>query len=195
MAATAGPLAGQARTAVSLRVGAIGSSSLVRDSIVEAFAVRPQVAPMLGLRVTMPVGRRYTVGGQVALSRSNLRTVGDTAATTVTSLDVWAPSVVIRTSLKAWLAAEARFGLLVYHAAEPEGTLFSDGAPVAPMLGVGAALERPLGTRYRAALFVDYDAHRFTTTGLKARGFTGATIVHRVSVGLSLTREFGHAAP
>jgi hypothetical protein len=195
VAAAAGPAAGQSRTAVGLRVGVVGSSNLVRDSIVEAFAVRPQVAPMLGLRVTMPVGDRYVVGGQVAVSRSSLRTVADTAARTVTTITVWAPSVVVRTSLRPWLAAEARLGLLLYDAAEPQGTLFSDGAPVAPMLGVGVALERPLGTRYRAALFLDYDAHRFTTTVLRARGFTGATIVHRLSVGLSLTREFGRATP
>jgi hypothetical protein len=189
------PAVGQTPWAVGVRVGAVGSSDLVRDSIVEPFAVRPQVAPLLGLRAIFPVGDRYLLGAQLAVSRSDLRTVTDTAEATVTALTVWAPSLVLRTSFLPWLAAEARLGALLYDPATPEGTLFSDGSPVAPMLGLGFALERPLNERFRAALFLDYDAHRFTTTTLGERGFTGATIVHRVAVGLSLTREFGHAAP
>ena len=189
------PAVGQTPWAVGFRVGAIGSSNLVRDSIVEPFAVRPQVAPLLGLRAIFPVGDRYLLGGQVTVNRSDLRAVTDTSAATVTALTVWAPSLVLRTAILAWLAAEARFGALLYDPATPEGTLFSDGSPVAAMLGLGLALERPLTTSFRAALFLDYDAHRFTTTALSERGFTGATIVHRVAVGLSLTREFGHAAP
>lgn len=121
--------------------------------------------------------------------------MGDTSAATITSLTVWAPSVVLRAPVRPWLAVEGRVGALLYDPGDPEGTLFSDGAPVAPMLGLGLALERPLGARYRAALFVEYDVHRFSTTALEARGFTGATIVHRLGVGLSVAREFGHAEP
>jgi hypothetical protein len=176
-------------------VGAIGSSDLARDSIVEAFAVRPQVAPQLGLRAVFPAGERFFLGGQLSVSRSDLRTVGDPASATVTGLTVWAPSLVVRTSLRPWLAAEGRIGALLYDPANPEGTLFSDGSPVEPVLGMGLALERPLTASFRAALFLDYDVHRFTTTALSNRGFTGATIVHRVAVGLSLARELGHAVP
>jgi hypothetical protein len=189
------PAAGQLRGAGSFRHGAIGSSDMVRDSIVEALAVRPRVAPQLGLRAVFPAGGRYLVGGQLSVSRSDLRAETDTAAATVTALTVWAPSLVLRTALRPWLAVEARLGALLYDPASPEGTLFSDGAPVAPMLGLGLAVERPLTDRFLASLFLDYDAHRFTTTALEERGFSGATIVHRVAAGLSLAWEFDHAAP
>lgn len=189
------PAVGQSPWAVGFRVGAIGSSDLVRDSIVEAFGVRPQVAPQLGLRAVFSAGNGYLVGGQLSVSRSNLRAVTDSAATTVTALTVWAPSIVVRTSIRPWLAGEARLGALLYDPATPSGTLFSDGSPIAPMLGLGLALERPLTERFRAALFLDYDAHGFTTTALRDRGFTGTTIVHRLAVGLSLAREFDGAAP
>lgn len=189
------PAAGQLPGSVSFRLGAVGSSDLVRDSIVEALAVRPQVAPQLGLRAVFPAGGRWLVGGQLSVSRSNLRAETDTAAATVTALTVWAPSLVVRTSLRPWLAVEARLGALLYDPASPEGTLFSGGSPVAPMLGLGLAVERPLTDRFLASLFLDYDAHRFSTTALEQRGFSGATTVHRVAAGLSLAWEFDHAAP
>jgi hypothetical protein len=189
------PASAQPRGGVAVQVGAVGSSNLVRDSIVEVLEVRPQVAPLLGLVASFPIGGRYLLGGQVTVNRSDLRTVSDSSAATVTALTVWAPSLVLRTSLRPWLGAEVRLGAILYDPADPAGTLFSDGAPVAPMLGLGLSLERALGQDFRAALFLDYDAHRFTTPALEARGFTGVTVVHRLGLGVSLTREFRHAEP
>jgi hypothetical protein len=189
------PTAVGAQVAVGLRIGAVGSSNLVRDSVVEALDVRPQVAPQLGLRVSIPVGKRYTFGGDLAVSRSDLRANGDTASTTVTALTQWAPGVFLRAALLPWLGAEARIGALIYDPKQTVGTLFADGAPIEPLLGLGVTMERALGSRLVAAVFVQYDAHRFTTTSLRARGFTGETTVHRVALGLSLSRAFGRASP
>ena len=172
-----------------------GSTNLVRDSIVENLEVRPQVAPLLAIRASLPVGKRYTFGGEAAVSRSDLRASGDTGATTVTALTLWAPSVFLRAAMLPWLGAEARLGALIYDPRETVGTLFADGAPIEPTLGVGVTMEHALGNRLVASLFAQYDAHRFTTNSLRARGFTGETTVHRITVGLSLSREFGHAAP
>jgi len=162
---------------------------------VEALEVRPAVAPQLGIRASLPIGGRYALGVGLSVSHSNLRATDDTATSTVTTLTMWSPSVFLRADILPWLGAEAHLGLQIYDPGETVGTLFSQGAPVEPSLGLGLAMERALGHRLTASLFVQYDAHRFTTTALGARGFTGATVVHRVAVGLSLRREFGHAKP
>jgi len=187
--------AGSAQVTIGLRLGAVGSTNLVRDSVVEALEVRPTVAPQLGIRASLPLGGRYTVGAGVSVSRSNLRATGDTGTSTVTTLTMWSPNVFLRADVLPWLGAEAHLGLQIYDPGQTVGTLFSDGAPVEPSLGLGLAMERALGNRFVASLFVRYDAHRFTTTALSARGFTGKTVVHRIAVGLSLGREFGHAKP
>jgi len=189
------PTALGAQVSVGLRIGAVGSSNLVRDSVVETLEVRPQVAPQLGLRISFPAGTRYVFGGDIAVSRSDLQARGDTASTTVTTLTQWAPGAFLRAALLPWLGAEARIGALIYDPGETVGTLFADGAPVEPLLGLGVTMERALGSRLVAAVIVQYDVHRFTTTSLRARGFSGQTTVHRLAIGLSLSREFGHAAP
>jgi hypothetical protein len=182
-----------AQVTAALRIGAVGSTRLVRDSVVETVTVRPQVAPQLGLRASVPLGGSYAVGGDVAVSRSDLRAAGDSASTTVTGLTVWTPALFLQMSVLPWLRAEARLGAVIYHASEPQGTLFGEDAPVEPTLGLGLAVERPLGNRLVAALQLQYDAHRFSTTALQTRGFTGKTVVHRIGIGLSLGREFGRA--
>jgi hypothetical protein len=196
----AGPLllcagAAGAQVTVALRLGAVGSTNLVKDSVVETLDVRPLVAPQLGIRASLPVGGHYTVGAGLAVSRSDLRATGDTGTTTVTALTMWSPSVFLQAEIVPWLRAEAHLGAQIYDPGETVGTLFSQGAPIDPSLGLGLVMERALGNRLVASLFVDYDVHRFTTTALNARGFTGETVVHRIAVGLSLGREFGHAKP
>lgn len=185
------PTAG-AQVSVGIGVGAVASSNLVKDSIVEAIAVRPRIAPQLALRVEGPLAGRYRLAGELSVSHSSLMAHGDTS-TRVTGLTLWAPVIAIEAAVTPWLGAEARLGALLYQPGERQGTLFSDGAPVTPTLGVGLRAERALTGGISGSLHVRYDLHRFTTTRLKARGFTGETAVHRVAVGVAFHRRFGRA--
>ena len=193
--ALAGAMPVEAQVQVGLRMGAVGSTEIVRDSVVEPIEVRPQVAPQIGLAASFLWRDRLRIGATFAVSRSDLQAISDSATTSVTRLTLWAPGVFLRVGALPWLTAEARLGAVVYDPSETEGTLFSEGAPIEPYLGVGVAVERALGNRLAASLFAQYDAHRFTTAALDDRGFTGKTLVHRIALGLSLSREFGHATP
>ncbi|HEX9633485.1 MAG TPA: hypothetical protein VGA02_13575 [Gemmatimonadales bacterium] len=184
--------AAQAQVSLGIGVGAVASSNLVTDSIVEVIAVRPRIAPQLTIRVERPLSGRYRVAGEVSVSHSSVMAHGDTS-TRVTGLTLWAPVIAIEAAATAWLGAEARLGALIYQPGERESTLFSDGAPIAPTLGLGLRAERGLTSGIRGSLQLRYDLHRFTTTRLRVRGFTGETVVHRVALSVAIHRGFGRA--
>ena len=185
------PSAARAQVSVGVGLGVVGSSNLVRDSIVEVVSVRPQAAPQIGLRIETPLGGRYRVAGELSVSHSSLMARGEATSTKITGLTLWAPAVVLQAAVTPWLAGEARLGALIYAPSETESTLFSDGAPVTPVLGLGITAARALGDRLTGTLQLRYDLHRFTTNALKSRGFTGETVVHRIALGITLFRRFG----
>ena len=67
-------------------------------------------------------------------------------------------------------------------------------APITPTIGLGLGAERGVGRGMHGSLQLRYDLHRFNTNALKARGFTGETVVHRVALSIALHRTFGRAA-
>jgi hypothetical protein len=184
--------AARAQVSLGLGLGAVASSNLVTDSIVEAIRVRPRIAPQLTIRVEKPLSGRYRLAGEISVSHSALMAYGDTS-TRVTGLTLWAPVIAIEAAATSWLGAEARLGAVIYKPGQRDGTLFSDGVPVMPTLGLGLRAERRVTSGIRGSLQVRYDLHRFTTTRLKARGFTGETVVHRIALGVAFHRSFGRA--
>lgn len=187
------PLPARAQVSLGLGIGVVASTRLVTDSIVEAIAVRPRIAPQVQLRIETALSGRYHLAGDLFVSRSPLMAHGPSASTRITSLTVWSPGVALRAAATPWLGAEARLGILIYDPGDTEGTLFADGAPVTPQLGLALLAERAFGTTLAGTLQLRYDVHRFTTTSLKTRGFTGETIVHRIAVGVALYRRMGRA--
>lgn len=185
------PPAARSQVTIGLGLGGVASTHLVRDSIVETIAVRPQVAPQVTVRVEAPLAGRYRLSGDLAVSHSNVMAHGSGASTKVTGLTLWSPGVSLRAAAAPWLGAEARIGILIYDPGDTGGTLFADGAPVTPQIGLGLHAERALGGALAASLDLRYDVHRFTTSSLRARGFTGGTVVHRVALGLTLYRRLG----
>lgn len=178
---------------LGLGIGAVASSNLVTDSIVETIAVRPQVAPQLDLRVEKTLSARYRLAGDLAVSRSTVEAHGPSSSSEITSLTLWSPGIGLVAAATSWLGAEARLGALIYDPGATEGTLFADGAPVTPVLGLGLRAERALSGTLTGALHIRYDVHRFTTDALKARGFTGETVVHRIAFGITLYRRMSRA--
>jgi hypothetical protein len=189
------PSTARAQLSLGLGVGAVASSRLVTDSIVEAIAVRPQIAPQLSFRIETVLSARYHVAGELTVSHSSLMAHGATGSTRVTSLTLWSPGVVLRAVATPWLGAEASVGALIYDPGDTQGTFFADGAPVTPQFGLGLRAERALGHALAGTLHLRYDLHRFSTNALRARGFTGETIVHRIALGIALYRRMGRAPP
>lgn len=190
--ATLAPPAG-AQVRLGVHTGVVASSNLLRDSIVQPFVVRPNLALALALSAETAVPGGYWAGGRLTVSRSDVEAHPSVQTEPVTTLTLWQPAVFLRHAVRPWLVAEARIGLLVYTPSPSRGTFFRDGGPVRPLVGLGIALQRGLSRRMALEVTGTYDVHQFTTTTLESSGFTGQTIVHRVGVLISVHRLVGDA--
>jgi hypothetical protein len=179
--------ASSAGAQVTLQLGVVASTALVRDSFVEAFPVRANPALVAGLSAEAHVDR-YRVGVSLNVSRSDLMRRESISTSPVTRLTIWHPAVYLRQPLRPWLSGEARLGLVIYHPSVRSGTLFRNGAPVQPALGVGLRVERRVGRGVAVGIAGQYDLHRFSTPALRTEGFTGDTFVHRVTFSLGVRR-------
>jgi hypothetical protein len=185
--ASAGPAAAQVR--VGLHLGPIGSTRLVRDSIVEPVTVRPNIGLAAALTAETSVTGGYRAGVRLTATRSNVEThSASQGSAPVTTLTLWHPAAFLRHSIVPWLSAEARLGMFFYAPSQRTGTFFRDGVSPRPALGLGLGIERPLGSRMALEALVTYDVHRFSTAALRAAGFTGETVVHRFGLQLGVHR-------
>jgi hypothetical protein len=179
---------------VGVHLGLVVSSNLVGDSIVNRFSVRANPALALGVTGETRLDR-YWLGAALTVSRSDVVGREPQGEFTVSRLTIWHPTVYLRQPLRPWLSGEARLGLIIYHPSVRTGTLFRDGTPVQPALGVGLRVEHRLGGAVAVGFAGHYDLHRFSTPRLRAEGFTGHSYVHRVSAVLSLRRIPAHERP
>ena len=178
-----------AQVTFGARIGALWSSNLVRDSIVTTVTTRPRIAPVVALRVEVPVRDRYRIAGELAASHSTLMSYSANEDVHVTGLTVLVPALTVRVPATPWLTGEARVGAVLYAPSRKTGTLFSAGAPIRPTLGLGLSADRPLGRAWVVAIALQYDVHKFTTTALRAQGFVDASVVHRVAIMLAFSRR------
>lgn len=178
-----------AQVTFGARLGAVWSSNLARDSIVTTVTTRPNIAPLIGLRVELPIYNTYRLAAEVAASHSTLVGRSSDGNASVTGLTVLSPTLAFRVPANPWLAGEARVGAALYTASRKTGTLFSAGVPIEPTLGLGIAADRPLGRSWVVAVALQYDVHKFTTTALRAHGFVDASVVHRVALMLALSHR------
>lgn len=178
-----------AQVTFGARIGALWSSNLVRDSIVTTVTARPRIAPVVALRVELPLRNRYRIAGELAASHSSLMSHSPDGDTPVTGLTVFAPALAVRVPATPWLTGEVRLGAVLYAPSGRTGTLFSAGAPIKPTLGLGLSADRPLGRSWVLAIALQYDVHKFGTAALRAQGFVDESVVHRVGIMLALSRH------
>lgn len=177
----------RAQVSVHLSAGARYTSTLVRDSIVTNFSVRPALAPALALTVGTPVDTtgKWSVEAVVDFSHSDLiRHDADGSTPAIGGLSTLALSVGMRRQLLPWLSARGSVGGLKYLPASESG-IFSQGSGSLFALG-GLALDAapPFGARWGLAFETRLDLHRFITPALRAEGFQDSRPVVRVALGV-----------
>ena len=178
-----------AQSRVGARIGLTGSSTLVRDSIVQALSIRPNLAPTIGFWIESRLDLVYRVdlGLDMAWSQLTQHTPG-AAAADVVPLTSWTPTISLRRLVHRNIAARATMGALIYDPDQKTSNLFRRGAPVFPLLGLGATMERSVGGGLLLTLDLRYDFHRFTTASLRDAGFVGQRPVHRLTLALGVSR-------
>jgi hypothetical protein len=158
------------------------TSTLVHDSIVRPFDIRPGTSPALALTVEFPQARGWTAGVRLDVSWSQLRRYDEQGDADLGGLGMLAATVGLRRTLAPRVSAGLRAGALRYQPAREDGVFASGTGGLVPLVGLAAtfagATPRSLG------LELGYDLHRFITPALRERGYQDARVVHRLTLAL-----------
>ncbi len=173
-----------AQVAVHATLGARYTSTLVHDSIVDPFDVRPDIAPALSAGADLPLAAPWRLDLLADVSTSPLRRhLPDGTAPTITRLWMVGVAVGLRRQLEPWMHGRVSIGALKYLPARSIG-LFQDGATLTPFGSLTFALAPPAAARHHLALELGADLHRFLTPALRNNGFVDPRAVYRITVGV-----------
>lgn len=181
----ASPVAGQ--VSFSVFAGVRRSSVLAHDVIVNAFDVRPALAPAFSVTAAMPLDLPWRASAGLDVSTSDVRREdvgGGTQA--ITHLTTAALTLGLSRSLAPWLSGSIRVGALKYLPSQDLG-LFQDGGPFFPFAQVAFDLSPSFASRYGVGLEVNGDVHKFITDALRVEGFSEARPVLRLALGVTWT--------
>jgi hypothetical protein len=167
-----------------LSLGARYSTTLVHDSIVVPFDLRPAVAPTLALSVRDNLRGPWTGDATLDLSAAKLKRYESGATTDAGSFTAIALTLGLRRELHAGVAGRLGFGGMLYSAGEP-GLFQGGNGGLLPLVSLGASYAPPVGARHRFEVALQYDLHRFITPALRSVGFNRPRPVHRVALTVS----------
>jgi hypothetical protein len=189
LALPACPLASlTAQVSVHLSAGARYTTTMVSDSIITNFKVRPAIAPALALTIGTPIDTtgKWTVEAILDWSHGDLvRHDQDGSTQSLGGLGTLGVSVGMRRHVLPWLSARASLGGLKYLPASKTG-IFSlgDSGSLFPLAGLAVEALPPFGTRWGLAVETRFDIHRFITPAMRAEGFQDSRPVMRLTLGL-----------
>jgi hypothetical protein len=171
------------------RLGAVGSSILLRDVIVDEITVRPSIAPMIAAGASLPIGTRgYRVGLDGTLALGKFHSSESGSETDLGSLR----TATLQLGLEGPLYGELRWhvgaGGIAYWPADDEG-IFLLGGTKRFLAGAGVDYRRRVLPKWDLMTTLGYDFHRFSTDQLEARGFSQTQGVSRVSLSVGLSRS------
>src|SRR5689334_16878387 len=153
-----------AQVSVHLSAGARYTTTLVSDSIVSNFMVRPAIAPAVAITIGTPVDTtgKWTVEAILDWSHSDLvRHDADGSTQAIGGLGTLSFSVGMRRSLRSWLSARASVGGLKYLPASQTGVFGLGSGSLFALGGVAVEAQPPFGERWGLALETRADIHRF----------------------------------
>ena len=167
-----------AQVSFHLAVGARYSSTLVHDSVVTPFDLRPALAPALLASVRNELRPGWSVDATLDLSPSGLRRHEGGGSFDAGSFTALAFTVGLRRHFAPGAAARIGIGGLRYLASQTG--VFREGSGGIFPLGTVAATYAP--GWHRLEIETRYDIHRFITPALRTEGFVSSRPVHRVAV-------------
>lgn len=183
-----GPLAAQ--VSWTGRLGATLTSTMVTDQLgTEGIEIAPGVSPTLGLEASVPLRTRTPVDAsfELLVATGTLRREEGGTSTDLASMRTFALTAGVRGQIVPRVFWRAGAGLMSYVTSEKE-SIFLDGAPTRLLVTAGVEYRHPLTPQYTLSGIVRYDLHGFTTEQLRSSGYTGSQMVHRVMVGLGVSR-------
>jgi hypothetical protein len=183
---------------VSLKpsVGLRYTSTLVHDSIVAPFDVRPALAPVVALALATPLEPGWTFEAALDFSTAGLeRHDADGRTAGLGRVSTFTFTVGVRRRFGGGFTAAVGAGGIKDVPAEATGIFRAGASPVAALVALSIDYALPLAPRAGLALEARYDVHGFTTPALRAEGFASSRLVHRVALGLRALWPHRGAAP
>lgn len=177
----------QAQANYFLRVGAVGASRLLRDFVTQPITVRQSVAPVVGLGGSMPIGPGFRAGLEATLASGTFHSTELGVETDLGTLRTGSLTAFLEGPLYRGLRWHVGLGGINYWPADEAG-IFGRGGTTRFLAGGGADYRRPIHPRWDLMASARYDYHRFSTEELRARGFSHAQAVGRVSLTVGVAR-------
>ena len=170
-----------AQVSFHISLGARYTTTLVHDSVVAPFDLRPAIAPALLVTVRGELKPGWSADGTVDVTPSSLRRHEASGTFDAGSFAALAFTVGLRREISWGLSARAGIGALKYVAAQTG--LFREGSGGLFPLGTLAATFTPrFGAHRRLAFEARYDLHRFITPAMRTHGFVDSRRVHRIAL-------------
>lgn len=188
---TAGPVDPlTAQITWSGHLGATMTGAMVTDQVGGGtITLAPGIAPTLSLGASLPLRTKTPVDGSVELqvTTGTLRREEGGTSADIASMRTFALTAGIGGKVVGPVRYRAAAGFISYATSERR-SIFQDGSPTRPVGALGLEYRRPLTPEYALSGVVRYDVHGFTTKQLETSGFTGTQIVHRLMVGVGVSR-------
>jgi hypothetical protein len=165
-----------------LALGARAGTPLVRDAIVNPIDVRQDIGGVVGAGVTTPADGPWSGEAALDVTFTGLQRDERGESLDLGALTTWSFSVAVRRTVARHLTARAGAGALFYRPQAESGIFGAGTGGAAPLVLLGATYAPPAGRRFRLALDLRYDAHRFITPALRSVGFEESRVVHRVAL-------------
>lgn len=170
-----------AQVSFHVSIGVRHSSTLVHDSVVVPFDLRPALAPTLLVTVREELRPGWSADGTIDVTPSSLRRHEGGGAFDAGSFTALAFTVGLRREISWGLSARAGFGALKYATAQT-GVFREGSGGLFPLVTAAATFTPRFGERRQLAFEARYDFHRFITPALRTQGFRAARSVHRVAL-------------
>lgn len=167
-----------AQVSFHLALGARYSSTLVHDSVVTPFDLRPALAPALLLSVRDELRPGWSMDATLDVSPSGLQRHEGSGSFDAGSFTALAFTVGLQRQFAAGVAARLGVGGMRY-AASQTGVFREGSGGIFPLATVAATYALPWR---QLEVEARYDVHQFITPALRTEGFTTSRPVHRAAI-------------
>jgi len=172
-----------AQVSFHVALGARFSSTMVHDSLVTGFDLRPALAPALLVSARDELRPGWSADVTLDVSPSGLRRHENSGTFDAGSFTTVAFTVGLRRHVARGVSTRVGVGGMRY-LADQSGVFREGSGGIFPLGSVAAtyAPALPFAQKHQLEIEVRYDIHKFLTPALRTEGFTSGRPVHRVAV-------------
>ena len=172
-----------AQVSFHVALGARYTSTLVHDSLVTPFDLRPALAPALLVSARDELRPGWSADVTLDVSPSGLRRHESGGSFDAGSFTTFAFTVGLQRQFAPGASARVGVGGLRY-LADQSGVFREGTGGIFPLGSVAAtyAVPLPFAQKHQLEVEARYDIHRFITPALRTEGFSTSRPVHRVAV-------------